>query len=54
MSTFFSNKYSNNLRVCGYNRSIYKEIYAIGQNDMIRYKWEFVITEFVINGFNCT
>jgi hypothetical protein len=37
-----------------YNRSVYKEIYAIGENDMIRYKRELVITEFVINGFNCT
>jgi hypothetical protein len=36
-----------------YNRSIYKEIYAIGENDMIRYKRELVITEFFINGFNC-
>jgi hypothetical protein len=36
-----------------YNQSIYKEIYAIGENYVLRYKWEFVITEFIINGFNC-
>ncbi len=43
-----------------YNRSIFKEIlnnfkeiYAIGENDVLRYNRELVITEFVINGFNC-
>ncbi len=36
-----------------YNRSIFKEIYAIGVNDVLSYNREFVITEFVINGFNC-
>ncbi len=36
-----------------YNRSVYEEIYAIGQNDVLSYKREFVITESVINGFNC-
>ncbi len=35
-----------------YNRSIYKEIYAFGANDMLRYKRQFVITESAINRFN--
>jgi hypothetical protein len=37
-----------------YNRSIFKKIYAIGENDALRYNRELVITEFVINGYNCT
>jgi hypothetical protein len=36
-----------------YNRSIFKQIYAIGVNDVLSYNREFVITEWVINGFNC-
>ncbi len=36
-----------------YNQSIFKEIYAIGENDVLSYNREFVITESVINGFNC-
>ncbi len=37
-----------------YNRSIYKEMYAIGKNDIIGYKRELFITELCINVFNCT
>jgi hypothetical protein len=33
-----------------YNRLIYKEIYAIGENDVLSYKRVFVITESVIKG----
>jgi len=40
-------------REFSYNRSIFKEIYAISENDVLRYNREFVITEFVINGFIC-
>ncbi len=36
-----------------YNRSLYNEIHSIGANDMIPYKRGFLITEFLINGFDC-
>ncbi len=36
-----------------YNRSIHKVIYRISANHMVRYKRQFVITERVINGFDC-
>jgi hypothetical protein len=37
-----------------YNSSIYKEIYAIDENDMLRYKRQFVINEFIKTEFNYT
>ncbi len=32
---------------------MYKEIYVIGENDLLRNKREFVRTKFVINELNC-
>ncbi len=36
-----------------YNRSIFKQIYAIGENNVLSYNQKFAITDFVIIGFNC-